>query len=89
MSKKYKISAETRQITTNTTLLPENKYGGWMAVNQGATTAKVFGYELQPGEGIDFRDCVPVDAYWDTPIQIIPGTGGLVVITRLQVLKIA
>ena len=79
-----KVTAQTLKITENTTLRPEARYGAWMAVNQGTSVATVMGYELQPGEGLNFFDAVPAGASWDTAIQIMPGAGGLVVITRLQ-----
>ena len=88
MAKKYKVSATTQEITENTTLRPEEKYGAWLCVNTGTNTATVMGYELQPGEGLDFLNAVPVDGYWDTPIQIIINAGAKIRITRLQTLPV-
>lgn len=86
--KKYKVSATTQDITENTTLRPEEKYGAWMCVNIGTAIANVMGYELMPGEGLDFLKAVPFDGYWDTPIQIILNAGAKVRITRLQTVPV-
>ena len=64
--------------------MPERRYGGWVAVNTGTTTAKVLGYELQPGEGFDMRDSVPAGSTYKSPIRIEVPAGGCVRITRLQ-----
>ena len=85
---RYKVTARTVDITSNTTLMPENNYGGWFAINQGTVDATVMGYTLAPGEGLDMRDSCPVGSIWDTPIQIIPGAGGTVRITRIQAKEI-
>lgn len=84
MKNKYKVSAQTQIITDNTTVMPEQRYSGWMAANQGTATAIVMNYTLQPGEGLSFLDAVPVGCSWDTPIQIICEPGSKVVLTRLQ-----
>ena len=88
MAKKYKVSATTQEFTENTTLRPEEKYGAWLCVNTGTNTATVMGYELQPGEGLNFLNAVDPDGYWDTPIQIVVQPGAKVRITRLQTLPI-
>lgn len=82
--KRYRVSAVTTDVSKDTTFNPEDKYGGWFAINQGAVDAYVMGYKLQPGEGLDMRDACPVGCIWDTAIQVRPGVGGLVRITRLQ-----
>ncbi len=84
---KYKVSEVSQDITSSTTLVPEKKYGGWFAVNQGVSAAKIIGYDVQPGEGIDMRKAVPAGSMWGSPIQIIVGAGGLVRITRLQYME--
>lgn len=81
---RYRVSERTVNITVSTTLVQEDKYGGWMAVNVGTGVANVLGYDLQPGEGLNFFDAVPVGSIWDSPIQIIVPVGGKVRITRLQ-----
>ena len=86
--KRYRVSATTIDVTVDTTLSQEDKYGGWFAVNQGTVNATVMGYELKPGEGLDMRDACPIGCIWDTPIQIRPGAGGKVRITRLQAREI-
>ena len=85
---RYKVTTRTVDITSNTTLMPENNYGGWFAVNQGTVDAMIMGYKVAPGEGLDMRDSCPVGSIWDTPIQIIPGAGGTVRITRIQAKEI-
>ena len=80
----YDITERTVNITTSTTLLKEKGYGGWFAVNQGTNTAKVMGYELQPGEGLDMRDCIPVGCTYGSPIPIEINAGAVVRVTRLQ-----
>lgn len=82
--KRYTVSDRTIDITESMTIMPEKDYGGWLAINQGASVAYVLGYELQPGEGIDMRDAVPAGSTWGKPIKIIVSGGGLVRITRLQ-----
>ena len=79
-----KVSANTQDIESSTTLMPERKYGAWFCVNQGTAVAKVMGYELQPGEGLDFLNAVPAGSSWETPIQIVINAGASVRITRLQ-----
>lgn len=80
----YKVSATIIDITQNTTVRAERKYGAWMCVNTGTGAATVMGYELQPGEGLDFLSAVPVGSSWDTPIPVILNAGAKVRLTRLQ-----
>ena len=82
---KYTVSAQTKDISASTTIMPEKKYGAWFCVNTGTAVAKVMGYPLQPSEGLDFLNAVPAGSSWDTPIQIEINTGAVVRITRLQV----
>lgn len=86
---KWKISTVTTDITESTTLTSEQKYGGWFAINQGTASATVMGYELQPGEGLDFRDIVPPGSWWDSAIQIRINPGAIVRVTRLQYMQVA
>lgn len=81
---RYNITERTVNITESTTLMPEKQYGGWVAINQGTAAAKVLGYELQPGEGLDMRDSVPVGSVYGSPIKIEINPGAVVRITRLQ-----
>ena len=85
---RFNIVERTVNITESTTLMPEKKYGGWLAVNQGTAAAKVLGYELQPGEGIDMRDNVPAGSTYGSPIVIEIQPGAIIRITRLQALEI-
>lgn len=81
---RYRVLATNIDITQNTTIRPEKKYGAWMCVNQGTGVANVMGYDLQPGEGLNFLDSVPAGSSWETPIQVILNPGASVRITRLQ-----
>lgn len=76
----YKLNAKSQDILANTTLMPQN-FGGWIAVNTGTATAIVDGYELAPGEGLDFTN-IPAEVVWNTPIQIVLASGAKVRITR-------
>lgn len=80
----YKVSARTIEITANTKIMPENDFGGWMAVNTGTATASVMGYELNPGEGLNFLDAIPLGSIWETPIEVRVSAGASVRLTRLQ-----
>ena len=80
----YKVSVRVIDITANTKIMPENNFGGWLAVNTGTATASVMGYELQPGEGLDFTQAVPAGSVWDTPIEIRINAGAIIRLTRLQ-----
>ena len=67
----YAIKQRAETITENTRL-NENKYGGWLAVNTGTTICKVYGIELQPGEGLSSQSICqlrPGDR-WEEPIDI-------------------
>ena len=81
---KYKVSAQVQDITVSTTIMPEEKYGAWFAVNNGTAAATVLGYPLQPGEGLNFLQAVPAGSSWDSPIKIICSAGAVVRLTRLQ-----
>ena len=79
---KYNITDVTESYTESTTVMPDG-FGGWMAVNTGTVISSVLGYELQPGEGLDFKKDVPAGSKWGKPISIKIGTGGSVRMTRL------
>ena len=79
-----KVSGTTIDVKSSTSLMPERKYGAWMCVNIGTGSAKVMGYDLNPGEGLNFLNAVPAGSTWDTPIPIIINPGAIVRITRLQ-----
>lgn len=81
---RYKITPVFQDIKENITVMPEPKYGGWMAVNTGTATATVLGYPLAPGESIDYRDIVRPGDIWDAPIQITITSGAVIRLTRLQ-----
>lgn len=55
-----------------------------MAVNTGTAVAIVDGYELQPGDSIDYTTLRP-EVIWDSPIMIdLSNTGSKIRITRLR-----
>jgi hypothetical protein len=81
---RYNITERTIDIQASTTIVPEERYGGWFAANQGNTNVTVMGYTIVPGKGMDMRDAVPAGSVWGSPIQIVIPAGGLVRLTRLQ-----
>lgn len=84
----YKVKDRAVDITESTTLMPEKKYGGWMAVNQGTAAAKVMGFELDPGEGINMLDSIPLGSQYDEPIKIEIQPGAVIRMIRRQALPI-
>ena len=83
---RYKITPVFQDITENITIMAEDKYGGWIAVNtgSGSAMATVLGYPLMPGEKLDYRDVVRPGDIWDAPIQITVNPGAKIRLTRLQ-----
>lgn len=81
---RYKITPVYENITENKTVMPEEKYGGWMAKNIGTANTTVEGYTLAPGEVLDYRKEVPPGCVWDAPIRITVESGGVVRMVRLQ-----
>ena len=81
--KTWRVTNRTETITENTRL-NDNKYGGWMCVNIGTGSVVVMGYELQPGEGLNFLDAVPAGSIWASAIDIVVNPGGALQLTRLQ-----
>lgn len=88
MSKNYRISVVTTDITKSTTIASERRYGGWLAANQGTSAATVLGFEIQPGEAIDMRKEIPIGSTFDTAIPIVINPGGLVRLMRIQAVEI-
>lgn len=71
-------------ITKNTTITDDD-FGGWLVVNTGTANIQVDGITLQPGERLNFLDCVPYNFKWRSPIQIvISGSGGVATLTQLM-----
>lgn len=67
----YGIKMRSETVTANKTF-NEKQYGGWLAMNIGANPAKVYGIELQPGEGLSSESIMhlnPGDT-WEEPIEI-------------------
>lgn len=79
-----KVNARAEDFSASTTIMPQNEYGAWMCVNVGTAAAKVMGFELQPGEGLDLTKAVPAGCKWDSPIQIEITPGAVVRVMRLQ-----
>lgn len=84
METRYKVTDRIVNITESTTILPEKNYGGWMAVNQGTASAKVHGFELQPGEGWNNLDSMPLGSKYDEPIKIEINPGAVIRLLRRQ-----
>ncbi len=81
---RYNITERTIDIRESTTVMPEERYGGWFAANQGNVDVTINGYTIAPGKGMDMRNAVPAGSTWGSPIQIVVPTGGVVRLTRLQ-----
>lgn len=81
---RYKITPVIVDITENTTVSPEDKYGGWLAVNIGTADATVLGYPLAPGESLDYRHVLQPGDVWDSSITITVESGARIRLTRLQ-----
>lgn len=80
---KYKVIDKTFDYSENITIQPED-YGGWLAVNTGTANVSVNGFELEPGDGIDFTHIAP-EVIWNKQIVIlILASGGKVRLTRLK-----
>jgi len=79
---KYRVSTSTQEYTENTTIRPDGKFGGWLAVNTGTANATVDGYTLAPGEGLDYRMLRP-NTIWNSTIAIVLTTGAKIRLTRL------
>ena len=78
----YTVETRVETITTNKRL-NDNIYGGWMAVNIGTATCTVLGITLNPGEGLDFTNSVPLGSVWKSPIDITVNAGGAIRLVRL------
>ena len=76
----YNAQARKDIITADTTF-NDNVYGGWLAINTGATQVTVFGVKIPVGGQLDLTT-LPPDVKWTQPIQVIPN-GGEVTLIRL------
>ena len=79
----YNITHRTVEYTESTTIMPDGKFGAWLAINTGSIDSTVMGYTLKPGEGMDFRDYVRPGDLWRSAINIVVGAGGSVRVTLL------
>lgn len=84
----YKVTTRTQDITTSRTISPDTS-GGWIAINTGADTVYINGYEMMPGQGLDFTHLSP-EVVWNNEITIqIPNSStGKVRLTRLYYTKL-
>lgn len=84
----YKVTTKTQDIITSQTIAPDTS-GGWLAINIGAESAIVNGYELMPGQGLDFTHLSP-EVVWNSEIsiQISSIATSKVRLTRLYYTKI-
>lgn len=77
------LTVQTRRdILTQDTTIRDDAFGGWLAVNTGASNVEVLGIPLAPGERLDFTRLHP-DVLWTSPI-FIKCTGSQVTLIRLQ-----
>ena len=79
---KYKVTTNTIDITENTTIRPDKRFGGWLAVNTGTADATVDGYPLSPGDGLDMTHIRP-EIVWGSAIAIVLQSGAKIRFTRL------
>ena len=79
---KQRVTRNTQDYTSNTTVRPDGQFGGWLAINTGTADATVDGYPLAPGEGLDLTHLHP-DAIWGSPIQIVLQPGAKIRMTTL------
>ena len=79
----WKVTPKTQEYTESATVTADG-FGDWMAANIGTEAVTVDGYQLQPGEGLNWKGLRP-DVIWNASIKIsIPTPGGVVRLTRLQ-----
>ena len=70
-SRAYEINLRSETIRSNVRL-NDTKYCSFYAVNSGNNNVKVFGVELQPGEGLNSQSiiCTRPGDVWKEPIEI-------------------
>ena len=79
----YDAKAVTQEFTENITLT-DNRFGAWFAANTGTADVSVYGYVLEPGQGMDMWANLPPYVRWTEPIPIkILGAGGKVRLQRI------
>ena len=81
------INGEARkrtQIITESTVITDTDFSGWMAVNTGNANVIVDDVELQPTQGLNFLTAIPPTKKYLTPIRVqIPTPGGRVILSQL------
>lgn len=66
------------------TTLNDTVYSGWFAKNIGETPVSINKIPVEPG---DYIDMTSITARWMSPIQIVVGTGKLVIMRLLYTKK--
>lgn len=79
----WKVTSKTQDITTNTIIRPDGKSGGWFALNTGSNIARVNGFPLSPGEGID-KTNLDKEVLWNSEIKIVLETGARIQLEQYQ-----
>lgn len=83
----YKVTEKSQDILQTTTIPPDTA-GGWLAINEGTDSVKINGKTISPGEGLDFTDLHP-DVVWNSEIKIIlTSQNSKVNLTRLYYTKL-
>lgn len=75
-----------RDVFTQDTTIRDNTFGGWIAVNTGASNVEVLGISLAPGERLDYSRLHP-DVVWTSPI-FIKCSGSQVTLIRMHYKKL-
>lgn len=80
---RYSVKLRVETIAENMRL-NETQYSSWLAVNIGTAAVTIYGYELQPGEGLSSQQIIhttPADK-WEEPIEITVQPGGMIRLSR-------
>lgn len=80
---RYSVKLRVETIAENTRLT-DKQYSSWLAVNVGTAAATIYGFELQPGEGLSSQQIIqttPADK-WEEPIDITVQPGGAIRLSR-------
>ena len=79
---RYGLKQRAETITENTRL-NDVTFSGWKCVNIGTGVVEVYGVPLQPGEGLDYMNCMRPGDKWQEPIDIAVQPGGALRLLRL------
>lgn len=85
----YSIKLRTETITKNCKL-NDTQYCSWLAMNIGNVPVRVYGYTINPGEGLSSKDIVATQPgdLWKEPIEIEVEAGGRLRLARSICTKI-